>query len=71
MAIGKRIHFFRIMRGMTPKYIGMLVSFPERSADMRLAQYETGSRKPKAELTAVGICEISRPENKSNTDFTV
>lgn len=52
MAIGERIHFFRIMRGMTQKYLGMLVGFPERSADVRLAQYETGSRRPKAELTA-------------------
>lgn len=52
MAIGERIHFFHIMRGMTQKYLGMLVGFPERSADVRLAQYETGSRKPKAELTA-------------------
>ncbi len=52
MAIGERIHFFRIMRGMTQKYLGMLVGFPERSADVRLAQYETGSRKPKADLTA-------------------
>lgn len=52
MAIGERIHFFRIMRGMTQKYLGMLIGFPERSADVRLAQYETGSRKPKAELTA-------------------
>ena len=41
MAIGERIHFFRIMRGMTQKYLGMLVGFPERSADVRLAQYET------------------------------
>ena len=30
----------------------MIVGFPERSADVRLAQYETGTRKPKAELTA-------------------
>ncbi len=52
MAIGERIHFFRIMLGMTQKYLGMLVGFPERSADVRLAQYETGSRKPKADLTA-------------------
>ena len=52
MAIGERIHFFRILRGMTQKYLGMLVGFPERSADVRLAQYETGTRKPKAELTA-------------------
>lgn len=40
------------MRGMTQKYLGMLVGFPERSADVRLAQYETGSRKPKGDLTA-------------------
>ena len=52
MAIGERIHFFRIMRGMTQKYLGMTVGFPEKSADVRLAQYETGSRRPKAELTA-------------------
>ena len=30
----------------------MLVGFPERSADVRLAQYETGTRTPKADLTA-------------------
>lgn len=52
MAIGERIHFFRIMRGMTQKYLGTVVGFPEKSADVRLAQYETGTRKPKAELTA-------------------
>lgn len=52
MAIGERIHFFRLMRGMTQKYLGTSVGFPERSADVRLAQYETGSRKPKADLTA-------------------
>ena len=52
MAIGERIHFFRIMRGMTQKYLGMLIGFPEKSADVRLAQYETGSRKPKSDLTA-------------------
>lgn len=52
MAIGERIHFFRIMRGMTQKYLGTLVGFPDKRADVRLAQYETGSRKPKADLTA-------------------
>lgn len=51
MAIAERIHFFRRMRGMTQKYLGMLLGFPERSADVRMAQYETGSRTPKADLT--------------------
>lgn len=38
--------------GMTQKYLGMALGFPEKSADVRLAQYETGSRTPKADLTA-------------------
>ena len=37
MAIGERIHFFRLMRGMTQKYLGTAVGFPERSADVRFA----------------------------------
>ena len=52
MAIGERIRFFRNMKGITQKYLGMVVGFPERSADVRMAQYETGSRTPKADITA-------------------
>ena len=52
MAIGERIHFFRNMHGMTQKALGQLLGFPEKSADVRLAQYETGARTPKADLTA-------------------
>ena len=52
MAIGERIHFFRTLRGMTQKYLGQTVGFPEKSADVRLAQYETGTRTPKSDLTA-------------------
>ena len=51
MAIGERIRFFRNLRGMTQKHLGMLMGFPERSADVRMAQYESGARTPKADLT--------------------
>ena len=51
MAIGERIRYFRNKRGMTQKYLGTAVGFPEKSADVRLAQYESGTRSPKAELT--------------------
>ena len=51
MAIGERIHFFRLLRGMTQKYLGTAVGFPEKTADIRMAQYESGSRTPKADLT--------------------
>lgn len=52
MAIGERIRFFRNLRGMTQKYLGQVVGFPEKTADIRMAQYESGSRTPKAKLTA-------------------
>ena len=29
MAIGERIRFFRNMKGITQKYLGMVVGFPE------------------------------------------
>lgn len=52
MAISERIRFFRNMRGMTMKQLGRLIGFPERSADVRMAQYENGTRSPKADVTA-------------------
>ena len=51
MAIGERIHFLRNLRGMTQKYLGQVVGFPEKTADVRMAQYESGTRTPKADLT--------------------
>lgn len=51
MAIGERIRFFRILRGMTQKYLGMKLGFDEKTADVRMAQYESGTRTPKTDLT--------------------
>ncbi|MDL2237359.1 helix-turn-helix domain-containing protein [Christensenellaceae bacterium OttesenSCG-928-K19] len=51
MAIGDRIKFFRNLRGMTQKWLGMTVGFDEKTADVRMAQYESGTRTPKEKLT--------------------
>ena len=51
MAIGERIRFIRNLRGMTQKYLGTLVGFQEKTADIRMAQYEAGTRTPKEDLT--------------------
>lgn len=61
MSIGERIRFFRNLRGMTQKYLGQMVGFPEKTADIRMAQYESGSRSPKAELTEnlAGVLGVS------------
>ena len=50
MKIGDRICLFRNLRGMSQKELGLLVGFSETSAETRVAQYEVGKRKPKAEL---------------------
>lgn len=47
MTIGQRIKRIRQHRGMTQKYLGMMMGFPESAADVRIAQYESGSRVPK------------------------
>ena len=61
MAIGERIRFIRNLRGMTQKYLGTLVGFPEKTADIRMAQYEAGSRTPKEDLTKAlaGALDVS------------
>ena len=51
MAIGERIRFIRNLRGMTQKSLGIMAGLPERTADIRMAQYEAGTRTPKEDLT--------------------
>lgn len=61
MAIGERIHFLRNLRGMTQKWLGMAVGFDEKTADVRMAQYESGTRTPKENLvgTIASALEVS------------
>lgn len=61
MAIGERIRFMRNLRGMTQKWLGTAVGFPEKTADIRMAQYESGSRTPKEDLvnTLANVLDVS------------
>lgn len=52
MATGERIRRFRKRSGMTQRHLGQLLGFPANSADVRLAQYESEDRNPKADLMA-------------------
>lgn len=52
MAVGERIRYIRNLRGMTQKWLGMAVGFDEKAADVRIAQYESGSRTPKEKMLA-------------------
>jgi len=61
MAIGERIRFIRNLRGMTQKWLGQAVGFPQKTADIRMAQYESGSRTPKDDLvkSLADVLEVS------------
>ena len=52
MAIGERLRFIRNLRGMTQKYLGIAVGFDEKTADVRMAQYESGTRTPKEKMVS-------------------
>lgn len=74
MAIGERIRFFRNLKGMTQKFLGVKVGFPEKTADIRLAQYESGKRTPKSDLTealadALGVSTMALNVPDIDTDL--
>ena len=50
MSIGERIRSLRMWRQVTQKQLGLLVGYSEKGADVRIAQYESGNRKPKDEV---------------------
>jgi len=48
--VGRRLKLIRKFRGYSQKEFGVALGFPEKSADVRVAQYENKARTPKKEL---------------------
>ena len=76
MSPGRRIRHYRMLRGMTQKALGVAVGFPESSADVRIAQYESGARTPKRELlcrlaAALGVspAQLAVPRIKNSEEL--
>lgn len=72
MSPGQRIWHFRIQRGMTQKALGIAAGFPPETADIRIAQYESGARTPKhamlctlAEALGISPSALDIPRIKS------
>jgi len=68
MAIGERIKRIRNLRKLTQKELGLAVGFDENTADVRIAQYEANTRRPKeallkkiAEALDVNYCSLYEP----------
>lgn len=64
MAIGDKIKKIRIKRDMTQKELGLAIGFNDKTADVRMAQYESGTRVPK-EAIIIKIAEVL----KVNPDY--
>jgi transcriptional regulator with XRE-family HTH domain len=56
MSIGGNIKRMRNLKKMTQKELGRAIGFDDRTADIRVAQYESGTRTPKTKM----ISELSR-----------
>ena len=50
MSPGRRIRHYRMLRGMTQKALGIAAGFSPETADILIAQYESGARMPKHTL---------------------
>ena len=76
MTIGEKIKYARNLRGLTQKELGLKLGFDEKSADVRIAQYESGTRTPKADLLSeianlldVNISFLKNPSLENTETF--
>ena len=51
-SIGQRLKFIRRFRRLTQKELGILMGYSEKTADVRIAQYEKNARTPNVETIA-------------------
>lgn len=50
MSFGTRLKYLRQKQHLTQKDLGMALGFSESTADVRIAQYEAGTRTPRPKL---------------------
>ena len=77
MYFGNTLKEIRQYRGYTQKELGILMGFKESTADVRIAQYEAGTRFPKedgilklAEILKVQPSVLTTPDIPDNTAMT-
>ena len=67
MSPGRRIRHYRMLRGMTQKALGIAAGFSPETADIRIAQYESGARTPKYAL----LCTLAEALGVSSTALDI
>lgn len=76
MEVGQKIKKIRMFRCMTQRELGIRLGYDRKSADVRIAQYESGARVPKretlslmADILQVNILNFIRPHLGSAEDL--
>ena len=69
-SIGQRLKFVRRFRRLTQKELGLLMGYSEKTADVRIAQYEKNARTPNSS-TMVLPFTISRSISASVSMGTI
>lgn len=74
--IGQRIKRIRLLRKMTQRDLGLALGFTDRTSDIRIAQYESGSRTPKehyieglAYVLDVSTTALTAPDVRDDYDM--
>lgn len=67
MSLGRRNRHYRMLQGMTQKALGIATGFPPETADIRIAQYESGARTPKHAL----LCALAEALGVSSTALDI
>ena len=67
MLIGRRIRFLRLHRGMTQKELGKAIGYSDKTADVRVAQYETNTYGPKDKV----VESLAQALNVDESDLKV
>lgn len=58
ITFGEKLRYLRRKNNLTQKQLGMAVGFPENTADVRIAQYESNARMPKKDLIDILAKEL-------------
>ena len=75
-SIAQRIRKIRLLRKITQRELGLALGFTDRTSDIRIAQYENGSRTPKehyieglAYVLGVSTTALTAPDVRDDYDM--
>ena len=70
LTMGKKIKYYRTLRGLTQKQLGILCGFEPPSADVRISQYEKNVKAPRPNAI-LQLSKALRVDRSALSDITI